>query len=63
MKPLAFTYWKDGEYWLGHLDEYPDYATQGKTLAELRENLADLYRDLTSGEIPSVRRRAELKVA
>jgi hypothetical protein len=63
MKNLAFTYWQDGEDWLGHLDEFPDYATQGKSLEELREQLADLYRDLTSGEIPSVRRHAELNVA
>lgn len=30
--------------------------------AELEENLRDLYRDLTSGEIPGVRRVAELAV-
>jgi hypothetical protein len=28
----------------------------------LEENLRDLYRDLTSGEIPGIRRIAELKV-
>jgi predicted RNase H-like HicB family nuclease len=32
--------------------EFPDHLTQGETLAELEENLRDLYRDLTSGEIP-----------
>ena len=33
--------------------EFPDYLTQGETLPELEENLRDLYRDLTSGEIPA----------
>ena len=42
--------------------EFPDYLTQGETLAELEGNLRDLYRDLTSGEIPGVRRVAELTV-
>ena len=47
---------------LGYLDEFPDYLTQGESLAELKENLRDLYRDLTSGEIPGVRKVAELSV-
>jgi hypothetical protein len=47
---------------LGFFVEFPDYLTQGETLAELEGNLRDLYRDLTSGEIPGVRRVAELTV-
>ena len=43
-------------------EEFPDYLTQGETLEELQENLRDLYIDLTSGEIPSIRRVAELPV-
>ena len=49
--------------WLGYLEEYPDYMTQGKTLDDLKEGLKDLYKDLSSGAIPSVRKRAELAVA
>ena len=30
---------------------------------ELHENLTDLYRDLSSGEIPCVRKVGELQVA
>ena len=41
--------------WLGHLEQCPDYLTQGETLSDLEENLRDLYRDLTSGEIPGIR--------
>ena len=48
--------------WLGYFEEFPDYLTQGGTLPELEENLRDLFRDLTSGEIPGIRRVAELKV-
>lgn len=46
--------------WLGYFEEFPDYLTQGETLAELEDNLRDLYRDVTSGEIPGIRRVAEL---
>jgi hypothetical protein len=63
MKGLRFVYWQDGDFWLGYLEEFPDYLTQGTTLEDLREHLRDLYKDLSSGEIPSVRRVAELEVA
>ena len=40
--------------WLGYLEEYPDYMTQGETLDELQLNLRDIYQELTSGGIPGV---------
>jgi predicted RNase H-like HicB family nuclease len=58
-----YVYWQDEGMWLGYLEEYPDYMTQGETLEELEDNLRDIYRDLTDGEIPSVRKVAELQVA
>ena len=60
MATVKYIHWQDGRMWLGYLEEYPDYMTQGKSVAELEENMCDLYRDLTSGEIPGVRKMAEL---
>jgi len=60
MSTARYVHWQDGEMWLGFLEEFPDYMTQGQSLAELEENLRDLYRDLTSGEIPGIRKVAEL---
>ena len=54
MSTARYVHWQDGEMWLGYLDEFPDYMTQGESLAELEENLRDLYRDLTSGEISGI---------
>jgi predicted RNase H-like HicB family nuclease len=48
--------------WLGYFERFPDYLTQGESLSDLEENLRDLYRDLTSGEIPGIRSIAELAV-
>ena len=61
-KTIKFEYWQDGDMWLGYLEEYPDYMTQGETLDELKENLKDLFKDLSSGAIPCVRKVAELEV-
>ena len=63
MKTIKYIYWQDGDMWLGYLDEFPDYMTQGSTQEELQENLRDIYEELTSGRIPGVRRVAELQVA
>ena len=57
-----FTYYKEEEMWIGWLEEYPDYRTQGESLPELKENLKDIYSELTSGNIPGVRRVGELVV-
>lgn len=48
--------------WLGYLEEFPDYWTQGVSLEDLEEHLKDLFKHLTSGEIPNVRRVAHLQV-
>ncbi|MGH9728227.1 MAG: type II toxin-antitoxin system HicB family antitoxin [Candidatus Acidiferrales bacterium] len=63
MKTLKFTYWKDGDYYLGFLNNYPDYETQGTSKEELIRNLRDLLADLESGEIPYVRKVEELVIA
>lgn len=57
-----YKYWQEGDYWLGYLEEFPDYMTQGTTFENLKENLADLYIDLTNGTISSIRRVDELDI-
>jgi hypothetical protein len=63
MQTVKFVYWQDGETWLGYLQDYPDYRTQGETFDDLKEHLRDLYRDISSGEIPGIRKVEELVVA
>jgi len=63
MQTKRYVYWQDGDMWLGYLEEYPDYMTQGETLDELQLNLRDIYQELTSGNIPGVRRVADLQIA
>ena len=62
-KKLRFVRWKEGRFWLGYLQDYPDYWTQGTSLADLKEHLKDLHRDITSGEIPSIRKVEELVIS
>ena len=58
-----YIYWQEEDMWIGYLEEYPDYWTQGETENELQENLIDIYKELTTGTITKVRRVAELEVS
>jgi hypothetical protein len=60
---VKIVYWEEDGAWLGYLQEYPDYWTQGKTLDDLKEHLRDLYRDISSGEIPGIRKVEELVIS
>ena len=51
MERKKYIYWQGDRMWLGYLDEYPDYMTQGETFEELKENLRDIYNELNSGNI------------
>ena len=40
---LQYTYWQDGGFFVGFLDDYPNDSTQGTSLAELEEALVEVY--------------------
>jgi predicted RNase H-like HicB family nuclease len=63
MTTMKFVYWQEGHMFLGYLEEFPDYVTQGKTLKELQVNLKDIFDEVTSGNIPGVRHVAEMQFA
>ena len=54
---IPYTYWQDPKdgMWLGYMNDYPDYWTQGHTLDELKQMLVSLRNDIgdfiTSGEL------------
>jgi predicted RNase H-like HicB family nuclease len=53
MQKVKIVYWQDGDFWIGYLQDYPDYMTQGETFEELEENLKDIYDDIVGDKIPS----------
>ena len=40
---LQYTYWQDGSFFVGFLEDYPEDSTQGFSLAELEEALLEIY--------------------
>jgi len=62
METKKFIYYQENDVWVGWLEEYPDYRTQGKTIDELKVNLKDIYDEINTGNIPHVRKYGELAV-
>ena len=60
MQTIRFVRWEEQGGWLGYLENHPDYWTQGDTLEDLKEHLRDLFHDLTSGELPGIRKAENL---
>jgi hypothetical protein len=63
MTTVKFVYWQEDGTWIGYLQDYPDYWTQGDTLADLKAHLLDLYRDLNAGAVTGIRKVEELVVS
>ena len=63
MKKISYSYWRDGKFYIGFLNQYPDYQTQGTTKSELTENLKDLLKGIKSREVPYIRKVGEFLVA
>ena len=63
MRSIKFTSWQEGDFYIGYLNDYPDYQTQGMTKEELTDNLKDLLIDMETGQVPYIHKVEELLVA
>jgi len=63
MKNIEITWWKTENFYIGYLNDYPDYLTQGTSKEELIDNLKSLLEDIESEEIPYIRKKELIKVA
>ena len=61
---LQYTYWQDGTFFVGFLDDYPDDSTQGTTLAELEEALAEIYeiKQEEKEHLAAIRKTGRIKI-
>ncbi len=62
METLKFVYYQEDDIWVGWLEDYPEYRSQGTSLDELKENLKDIYEDISTQKIPCIRMRGKLVV-
>lgn len=63
MPTVKYVSWEEEGAWLGYLQDFPDYWTQGETLDDLKEHLRDLYSDLIGGQLPGIRKVDDLVIS
>lgn len=56
-------FWKGNKFYMGKLVDHPEIMTQGKTLAELEENMADAYRLMVLADVPENYETKEIELA
>jgi len=61
MEKFTAVFEQDGDWWIGYLEELPGANTQGRTLAEARENLKDAVRLLIAANRDLTRRELQGK--
>ncbi|MDQ7785106.1 MAG: hypothetical protein RDU20_19630 [Desulfomonilaceae bacterium] len=60
---INIVYREEEGWFVGHIQQYPDYESQGKTLEELRDNLMEIHHDISKGLVPDARPFQILEVA
>ena len=61
MEKFTAVFEQGGDWWIGYLEELPGANTQGRTLAEARENLKDAVRLLIAANRELTRRELQGK--
>jgi len=61
---LEYTYWQDGKFYVGFLNDYPKDSTQGLTLSELEEALIEVYeiRQQEKEHLAAIRKKGKIKI-
>ena len=62
---LQYTYWQDGAFFVGFLDNYPDDSTQGVSLKELEEALVEIYevKQEEKKHLAAIRKTGKIKIS
>ena len=61
---LEYTYWEEGEFFVGFLNDYPKDSTQGLSLEELEEALIEVYeiRQEEKKHLAAIRKTGKIKI-
>ena len=62
---LEYTYWQEGGFFIGFLNDYPDDSTQGLSLTELEEALIEVYeiRQEEKKHLAAIRKTGKIRIS
>jgi hypothetical protein len=59
---LKYTFEMDGGFYVGHLDDYPEFPTQGENLKDFEDNLLDIYEMIQNGTLDVPQKHGVLEI-
>jgi len=61
---MEYTYWQDGDFFVGFLNNYPEDSTQGLSLSELEEALIEIYeiKQEEKKHLSEIRKTGKIKI-
>ena len=61
---LEYTYWQEGQFFIGFLNDFPKDSTQGLSLSELEEALREVYeiRQEEQKHLASIRKTGKIRI-
>jgi hypothetical protein len=60
---LRYSWWTEDDFYLGYIDEYSQYPTQGENLEDLEKGLKEIYRWIEDGTLKLKEQKGILKIA
>jgi len=60
---ISYSWWQDGDFYLGYIDEFPQYPTQGESLEDLENGLKEIYGWIKDGTLIIKEKKGTIKVA
>lgn len=60
---LSYSWWMEDNTYLGFLDTYPQYPTQGESLEDLENGLREIYGWIKDGTLKIKEQKGTIKVA
>jgi len=60
---LRYSWWKEDNFYLGYIDEYPQYPTQWESLNDLESGLKEIYEWIKDGTLKLNEQKGVLKIA
>ena len=60
---IKYIYKQDGKFFIGHMDEYPEYPTQAFSIEELEANLLDIYEMIRDGTLEVQNKHGVMEIA
>jgi predicted RNase H-like HicB family nuclease len=60
---LEYTYVMEDGFYVGHLDDYPEYTTQGENLEDFEDALREIYGWILDGTLELKERKDVLEFA